>query len=141
MRRRTPRSTLVPYTTLFRSQTNVNLLGFDNCVFDFEKNILREGRPEDYITLSTNMEMPIKQLELPMEVEELWNKIECRSEEHTSDQSHSDLVCRLLLEKKKIVVLRFSRVFVSPLSVTPFPTLPLTTSRFSSFIYHDSLHL
>src|SRR5476649_2078699 len=33
-----------------------------------------------------------------------------RSEEHTSElQSHSDLVCRLLLEKKKLSVLRFRR--------------------------------
>jgi len=59
--------------------TNVNLLGFSNCVFDLKNNIIREGRPEDYITLSTNIEMPITPLELPLSVDSLWNKIKCRS--------------------------------------------------------------
>ena len=58
--------------------TNVNLLGFENCVFDLEENVLREGRAEDYITLSTNIKMPIKQLELPLNVDKLWDKIKCR---------------------------------------------------------------
>src|SRR5438132_9923251 len=72
MIRRPPRSTLFPYTTLFRS---------------------REARRE------------------PDEVDEVLGhavephqlgRREARSEEHTSElQSHSDLVCRLLLEKKK----------------------------------------
>src|SRR5215204_7464177 len=62
MIRRPPRSTLFPYTTLFRSP-------------------------------------PRADLDMPWAVEE---KHGWRSEEHTSElQSHSDLVCRLLLEKKK----------------------------------------
>src|SRR5437667_6464923 len=65
MIRRTPRSTLFPYTTLFRS---------DSCARKCEVGSqLLQGR-----------------LHFP------------RSEEHTSElQSHHDLVCRLLLEKKK----------------------------------------
>ena len=59
--------------------TNVNLLGFDNCVFDLNENTMREGRPEDYITISTNIEMPINPIELPIGVESIWQKIQCRS--------------------------------------------------------------
>src|SRR5882672_5502434 len=68
MIRRPPRSTLFPYTTLFRS----------SCVTS-------SGSP-------SRRSIPFASGEA------------CRSEEHTSElQSHSDLVCRLLLEKKKIV--------------------------------------
>tara|TARA_B100001094_G_scaffold332751_1_gene406269 strand:- start:1072 stop:3930 length:2859 start_codon:yes stop_codon:yes gene_type:complete len=59
--------------------TNVDLIGFENCVFDLKDNVLREGRPEDYITLSTNLIMPIVPLELPLSVEQLWSKIQIRS--------------------------------------------------------------
>src|SRR5947207_10317911 len=70
MIRRPPRSTLFPYTTLFRSQTG-------NHGDDFSGEIA--GWICNYEKLSG-----------------------VRSEEHTSElQSHSDLVCRLLLEKKK----------------------------------------
>src|SRR5882672_11511482 len=69
MRRRPPRSTLFPYTTLFRS--NLRRYGFGACRGD-QRAQRRSGGAG------------------------------VRSEEHTSElQSHSDLVCRLLLEKKK----------------------------------------
>src|SRR5260221_8108537 len=75
MIRRPPRSTLFPYTTLFRS-------------------MLEENPREDQIE-SLNL--------LKFSGENLLAIInDIRSEEHTSElQSHSDLVCRLLLEKKK----------------------------------------
>src|SRR2546430_11848303 len=64
MIRRPPRSTLFPYTTLFRSAPATNPRAGKGC-----KSQPRRG---------------------------------CRSEEHTSElQSQSNLVCRLLLEKKK----------------------------------------
>src|SRR5436190_2473755 len=69
MIRRPPRSTLFPYTTLFRSQRL------------------------DFRFLNR----------YPLPVSRCWVAVlSLRSEEHTSElQSHSDLVCRLLLEKKK----------------------------------------
>src|SRR5436190_14836421 len=76
MIRRPPRSTLFPYTTLFRSQ----LLRFAPDVITGinSANAVRIAPPSPGI------------------------QITARSEEHTSElQSHSDLVCRLLLEKKK----------------------------------------
>src|SRR2546430_12309807 len=67
MIRRPPRSTLSPYTTLFRS-----------------RGALGDGADS------------LKQFNLPLE------RATSRSEEHTSElQSQSNLVCRLLLEKKK----------------------------------------
>src|SRR5437588_6493478 len=73
---RPPRSTLFPYTTLFRSR--------------FPR--LAERRRQLAGTLSGGEQQMLAARERPRE----------RSEEHTSElQSHSDLVCRLLLEKKK----------------------------------------
>src|SRR2546423_5015679 len=73
MIRRPPRSTLFPYTTLFRSVTDEML------------DIARALRPADCCF-----------------VPERRQEITTRSEEHTSElQSLAYLVCRLLLEKKK----------------------------------------
>src|SRR5260221_10223878 len=71
MIRRPPRSTLFPYTTLFRS----------------DRVVVQLPNVVEFVFLYFALQ-----------------KIGCipRSEEHTSElQSHSDLVCRLLLEKKK----------------------------------------
>src|SRR5437588_11632663 len=68
MIRRPPRSTLFPYTTLFRSKV-----------------------PQDFPGVRGIAQAPNRSA-----------REDLRSEEHTSElQSHSDLVCRLLLEKKK----------------------------------------
>src|SRR5690242_21849107 len=77
MIRRPPRSTLFPYTTLFRSNVKDHLL---------------RGRLQitDIATLPASDPTPAALR---------------RSEEHTSElQSHVNLVCRLLLEKKKIII-------------------------------------
>src|SRR5436190_18689947 len=76
MIRRPPRSTLFPYTTLFRSL-------------------------EVSSTMSSVLRSTVSSLALLTALAPL-TRAEDRSEEHTSElQSHSDLVCRLLLEKKK----------------------------------------
>src|SRR5688572_32361371 len=81
MIRRPPRSTLFPYTTLFRSWPGVIKPGtINNDVFAHEDMLP---------TLLAAAGVPDAK----------------RSEEHTSElQSQSNLVCRLLLEKKKIKV-------------------------------------
>src|SRR5437773_9615769 len=87
MIRRPPRSTLFPYTTLFRSPGNKR-----GSMQTRMKN-LKTGAIIDY---RFRAEEFIERAILD-EVE-----FEYRSEEHTSElQSHHDLVCRLLLEKKK----------------------------------------
>src|SRR5438034_2610587 len=89
MIRRPPRSTLFPYTTLFRSVEETGVVIKDITpavallVVQFADDFPRD--PIDRIIAATS-----RAEGLP------------RSEEHTSElQSHSDLVCRLLLEKKK----------------------------------------
>src|SRR2546430_7318269 len=73
MIRRPPRSTLFPYTTLFRS-------------------LVAAG---DYVTKGMKIAVVVR-------VNPLRVQLTVRSEEHTSElQSQSNLVCRLLLEKKK----------------------------------------
>src|SRR2546427_3357049 len=76
MIRRPPRSTLFPYTTLFRSRKMSKSLG----------NVIAPRKVSET---------------LGAEILRLWVAA-TRSEEHTSElQSQSNLVCRLLLEKKK----------------------------------------
>src|SRR2546421_7569184 len=76
MIRRPPRSTLFPYTTLFRSRYAVH------------RRSIQTGPRRDALSCSTPA----------IHRSGRWP----RSEEHTSElQSRSDLVCRLLLEKKK----------------------------------------
>src|SRR2546428_6406048 len=74
MIRRPPRSTLFPYTTLFRS--------FDLHTGEWRPEVWERWRRWDPVNMV--------------------DRYAQRSEEHTSElQSRSDLVCRLLLEKKK----------------------------------------
>src|SRR2546421_6352519 len=93
MIRRPPRSTLFPYTTLFRSQLDA--------LFGHER--LR-GAPKSLRTwsdLGLSGEWADKVINLYADDAESGTG-RFRSEEHTSElQSRSDLVCRLLLEKKK----------------------------------------
>src|SRR2546428_10261744 len=96
MIRRPPRSTLFPYTTLFRS---------------------RVGEDPDRLD-----ERDLRHIEGPPLGDAALGR-EGRSEEHTSElQSRSDLVCRLLLEKKKSRVIttilhELNRLFTIYLSI------------------------
>src|SRR5256886_11539982 len=79
MIRRPPRSTLFPYTTLFRSRADP-----EAGLLDLVQRMRGAGDHFDYDVASYTVG---------------------RSEEHTSElQSQSNLVCRLLLEKKKMEV-------------------------------------
>src|SRR2546430_5004811 len=86
MIRRPPRSTLFPYTTLFRSRAAKDATSTIPIVFAISGDpaalglVVNLKRPEANVTGAARV----------------------RSEEHTSElQSQSNLVCRLLLEKKK----------------------------------------
>src|SRR5438132_6013438 len=82
MIRRPPRSTLFPYTTLFRSHPAPRTSGCRGRSSFGDAGSVCDDRVPPWLA-----ERSLK---------------EERSEEHTSElQSHSDLVCRLLLEKKK----------------------------------------
>src|SRR2546430_4895081 len=99
MIRRPPRSTLFPYTTLFRS----DFLVWDDC-FSFPNLLVRVTRAYQITVSYTDPKgkQHAMEVEGPM-AELLQHEIDhLRSEEHTSElQSQSNLVCRLLLEKKK----------------------------------------
>src|SRR5438874_8914862 len=82
MIRRPPRSTLFPYTTLFRSRRSCSLLL--------------------YPTGNSNVRSSAVKIRIFRVESNIAEQISQRSEEHTSElQSRRDLVCRLLLEKKK----------------------------------------
>src|SRR3712207_7472054 len=97
MIRRPPRSTLFPYTTLFRSDSMENLIVSD-------PNVML-GKPVVAGTRIT-VELILRKLGAGETIEQILDSH--RSEEHTSElQSRQYLVCRLLLEKKKIDTLCF----------------------------------
>src|SRR3712207_7486092 len=87
MIRRPPRSTLFPYTTLFRSDDAAR----PDAAGD------REARGRDYGGATLPTKLTVRFVRCSAE----------RSEEHTSElQSRQYLVCRLLLEKKKLGIRR-----------------------------------
>src|SRR5260221_6661420 len=99
MIRRPPRSTLFPYTTLFRSQHRRGPVDH-RAHHDAESGDMAERQAAE------------------------------RSEEHTSElQSHSDLVCRLLLEKKKKVTSTSQAVVI--------PTTPVSRRTCTSHSSHS----
>src|SRR2546423_11913745 len=85
MIRRPPRSTLFPYTTLFRS------------------SLFRPPTVVERLARLRNPELPAAGVRYTRQVTQVWCATPAsRSEEHTSElQSLAYLVCRLLLEKKK----------------------------------------
>src|SRR2546429_4217317 len=95
MIRRPPRSTLFPYTTLFRSRF-LAALGDEVRLGEALEQTARLQRLDDRAQIV---------LEIPdEEVQEVAEDQLVRSEEHTSElQSRLHLVCRLLLEKKNIL--------------------------------------
>src|SRR5256885_3051350 len=92
MIRRPPRSTLFPYTTLFRSTYHRGTCDDDKTWIPPDRNVLGTW-PSDAAK---------KEAARLYQAEPSGARTGCRSEEHTSElQSPCNLVCRLLLEKKK----------------------------------------
>src|SRR3712207_7435112 len=90
MIRRPPRSTLFPYTTLFRSPwATYGVAWFNKGRSHTSQVAITDGGHRQYKKQTRFVERP---------------RSEWRSEEHTSElQSRQYLVCRLLLEKKKVI--------------------------------------
>ena len=108
MIRRPPRSTLFPYTTLFRSLQYLAGQYLDLEHSDFEPRAFSIANAP---VNSNLIELHVRLVENGKFTNFIFNslaektilRIEGRSEEHTSElQSRRNLVCRLLLEKKKI---------------------------------------
>src|SRR3712207_7956109 len=100
MIRRPPRSTLFPYTTLFRSDIIEKAVLESGGEAAAERTRVSFNRPvdADWVRACAALGFEIFTSKLPVPVE----MDRRRSEEHTSElQSRQYLVCRLLLEKKK----------------------------------------
>src|SRR3712207_8519231 len=92
MIRRPPRSTLFPYTTLFRSVTTIWYSPKGDLIQTTANNLFTKENDSNPVTLW---------FWLDLENGEYKHMLGNRSEEHTSElQSRQYLVCRLLLEKK-----------------------------------------
>src|SRR2546422_7930160 len=100
MIRRPPRSTLFPYTTLFRSPAGSSLRAEQR----LEPRVFAQRR-------EAGLHVRIEEANL-----EHVARVEGRSEEHTSElQSRLHLVCRLLLEKKKKKIPKHNQIHNTPL--------------------------
>src|SRR2546430_4779507 len=100
MIRRPPRSTLFPYTTLFRSPFTDTVTGTTNTAVQWQVNGLVGGTATIGTINASGVYTAPAQVPSPAKV--TVTAVSLRSEEHTSElQSQSNLVCRLLLEKKK----------------------------------------
>src|SRR3712207_7306558 len=100
MIRRPPRSTLFPYTTLFRSSSGTTpphsrwIAACDAITFER----IAQGRDASPVSSTTAADVSSQEVSIPST--RIGESV--RSEEHTSElQSRQYLVCRLLLEKKK----------------------------------------
>ena len=51
--------------------TDTNLLGFENGIYDLKNNVFREGRPEDYVTMSTKVALPVKPCDMPIKLDRM----------------------------------------------------------------------
>src|SRR5438093_9357727 len=93
MLRRPPRSTLFPYTTLFRSRVALKAVSHGLGIRTGQHNLGDARGVNDQHRAARRA--PLARLWFP-------RSMSARSEEHTSElQSLTNLVCRLLLEKKK----------------------------------------
>src|SRR3712207_8391698 len=101
MIRRPPRSTLFPYTTLFRSD------------YDFDVLVIGAG-PGGYVAAIRAAQLGLK----TGCVESRETLGGTRSEEHTSELQSRHLVCRLLLEKKKNCINLIRTIHISLLFCT-----------------------
>src|SRR3712207_7082760 len=100
MIRRPPRSTLFPYTTLFRSYGDLHVAVLEIHARRHERHAAFDGLADqlaDFLPAQQQLAAACR----------LVIGVAARSEEHTSElQSRQYLVCRLLLEKKKKVIIR-----------------------------------
>src|SRR3712207_6984239 len=100
MIRRPPRSTLFPYTTLFRSYATP---------LDVNREVNNGRGPVDFKVSMGSADKTLVEFKLASNSQlqrNLANQVAIRSEEHTSElQSRQYLVCRLLLEKNKLPIL------------------------------------
>src|SRR5690554_7070750 len=97
MIRRPPRSTLFPYTTLFRSEA------LERTIETGEAHYYSRSRQALWHKGATSgLVQRVRELLIDDDQDCVWLRVDVRSEEHTSElQSRPQLVCRLLLEKKK----------------------------------------
>jgi P4 family phage/plasmid primase-like protien len=51
--------------------TDTSLLGFENGIYDLNNNVFREGRPEDYVTMSTKVSLPVKECDMPIKLDDM----------------------------------------------------------------------
>src|SRR3712207_8713707 len=100
MIRRPPRSTLFPYTTLFRSRSRTSAGRGGSAI----------SEPSRLLTALTHGTVPTR------------SRGQQRSEEHTSElQSRQYIVCRLLLDKKKAYTGRATRLTVHSIRISQDP--------------------
>jgi len=68
--------------------SKLNILGVDNGVIDLKEWVFREGRPEDYITKSTDFSIPIGDAELPIKLSDINSHLSKQIKEYNTFRTH-----------------------------------------------------
>src|SRR5256886_11035174 len=125
MIRRPPRSTLFPYTTLFRSPQGRTRREPTSCTPGGARRARQRIAYARWMGLRFDLQSHSTHSDGALPAAEV-----VRSEEHTSElQSQSNLVCRLLLEKKKLIIyqilIHLLHFLVTTWAAPAFPPAPL----------------
>ena len=76
--------------------SNLDLLGFDNGIFDLKRMEFRKGQPDDYVTITTKYSIPITNLKKPVPFEDLYNHIKCDPTFTEVNKELNDFIAQVL---------------------------------------------
>ena len=80
--------------------SNLNLLGFDNGVFDLINMEFRYGQPDDYVTISTNYSLPVTKNEMPISLDKLEERVLKTQHFKELNSDMNDFISQVLPNRK-----------------------------------------
>ena len=76
--------------------TDNNLIGFENGIYDLKNSVFRGGRPEDYVTLSTKVSLPVDASQLPIKLDVLLEHFQTIENYSRFDEDMLDFIAKIV---------------------------------------------